>query len=101
MVTCGPQKFAPPQDVDKDKRYRRYNQRLLLLLRLLFSPRIRLLAEILFLRRQLALYRERKSKARRPDPRTKLALVGLSGLFDWRDALAIVKPATFISHSRP
>ena len=100
---CGPQKFAPPQDVDdvdKDKRYRRYNQRLLLLLRLLFSPRVGLLAEILFLRRRLALYRERKSKARRPDPWTKLALVWLSGLFEWRDALAIVKPATFIRWHR-
>ena len=96
MPSCGPQKLAPPQDVDKDKRYRQYNQRLLLLLRLLFSPRVRLLAEILFLRRQLALYRKRKSKARRPDPWTKLALVWLSRLFDWRDALAIVKPATSI-----
>jgi len=73
---------------------------LLLLLRLLFSPRVRLLAEILFLRRQLALYRERKSKARRPDPWTRLALVWLSRLFDWRDALAIVKPATFIRWHR-
>jgi hypothetical protein len=60
----------------------------------------RLLAEILFLRRQLAFYRERKSKARRPDPWTKLALVWLSGLFDWRDALEIVKPATFIRWHR-
>lgn len=73
---------------------------MLLLLRLLFSPRVRLLAEILFLRRQLALYRERKSKARRPNPWTKLALVWLSHLFDWRDALAIVKPATFIRWHR-
>jgi len=59
------------------------------LLRLLFSPRVRLLAEILFLRRQLALFQERQAKARRPSRWSKLALVWLSKLFDWRNALFI------------
>jgi hypothetical protein len=74
---------------------------LLLLFRLLFSPRVRLLAEILFLRRQLALYRERKAKASRPSRWSKLALVWLSKLFDWRNALLIVKPATKNSCTLP
>jgi len=90
-LSCAPQKFALSQDDDQHKRYRRYNQRLLLLLRLLFSPRVRLLAEILFLRRQLALYRERKSKARRPDPWTKLALVWLSRMVRKLDLLEFAR----------
>jgi len=70
------------------------------LLRLLLLPRVRLLAEILFLRRQLALYQEREAKACRPDASTKLALVWLSRLFDWREALVIVKPETLIGWRR-
>lgn len=66
------------------------------LLRLLLLPRVRLLAELLFLRRQFALYQERKARSRRPEAWAKLALVWLSRLFDWRDALVIVKPATFL-----
>jgi hypothetical protein len=55
---------------------------LLLLLRLLFSPRVRLLGEVLFLRRQLALFhQERQAKARRPSRSSKLALVWLSQKF--------------------
>jgi putative transposase len=50
-----------------------------------------LIAENLFLRRQLALYFERKVRRLRPQPATKLALVFLSRLFSWRDAHAIVK----------
>jgi putative transposase len=73
---------------------------LLLLLQLLFSPRARLLAEILFLRRQLALFQERQAKARRPSRWSKLALVWLSKLFDWRNALVIVRPETFIRWHR-
>jgi hypothetical protein len=47
-----------------------------------------LIAENLFLRRQLGLYQERKASRRRPCPATKLALVILSRFFDgptlWR-----------------
>jgi putative transposase len=73
---------------------------LLLLIRLLLSPRVRLLAEILFLRRQLALFQERKAKPRRPSRWTKLALVWLSPVFNWREALVIVRPETFVRWHR-
>jgi putative transposase len=44
-------------------------------------------AENLFLRRQLALYKERGIKPRRIGAATRMSLVFLSTLFDWRDAL--------------
>ncbi len=77
-----------------------YNPRLRFLLRLLLLPRVRLLSEILFLRRQLALYQEWKANACRPAPWAKLALVWLSRLFDWRQALVILKPETLIGWRR-
>ena len=57
-------------------------------------------AENLFLCRQLALYRERGVKARRIDPATRLALALLARLFDWRDALVVVRPKTVIRWHR-
>lgn len=57
-------------------------------------------AENLFLRRQLALYKERGVKARQIDPATRLALVLLSRLFDWREALVVVRPETMIRWHR-
>jgi putative transposase len=57
-------------------------------------------AENLFLRKQLALYIERKTKPRRADDATRLALVLLSTLFAWRDALVVVKPETLIGWHR-
>jgi putative transposase len=57
-------------------------------------------AENLFLRRQLALYKERGVKARRMDPATRIALALLSRLFDWRDALIVVRPETLIRWHR-
>jgi putative transposase len=56
--------------------------------------------ENLFLRRQLALYRERGVKARRIDPATRIALALLARLFDWRDALVVVRPETLIRWHR-
>ncbi|MBM5812280.1 MAG: hypothetical protein FJ191_10005 [Gammaproteobacteria bacterium] len=53
-------------------------------------------AENLFLRRQLALYRERGVKPRRVDAATRLSLAVLSRLFDWRDSLVVVRPETLI-----
>jgi hypothetical protein len=44
----------------------------------LFRARAAVIAENLFLRRQLALYLERKTRRRRPTPATKFALVILS-----------------------
>jgi putative transposase len=54
-----------------------------------------LAAENLFLRKQLALYLERKVKARRASDASRLTLVLLSRLFAWRRALTIVQPDTF------
>jgi hypothetical protein len=61
-----------------------------------FRSRSQLAAENLFLRRQLALYRERQVKPRRADDATRITLVMLSHLIDWRDVLTIVKPDTLI-----
>ena len=57
-------------------------------------------AENLFLRRQLALYIERRVKPRRLDVATRVSLVVLSRLFDWRNALVVVQPATLIRWHR-
>ena len=57
-------------------------------------------AENLFLRRQLALYHERGIKPRRIDAATRVSLAVLSGLFDWRDALVVVRPETLIRWHR-
>jgi hypothetical protein len=57
-------------------------------------------AKNLFLRRQLALYKERGAKARPIDPATRIALALLSRLFDWRDALVLVRPETLIRWHR-
>ncbi len=59
-----------------------------------------LAAEILFLRKQLALYRERSITPRRATPATRLTLVWLARWFDWRHALVIVQPATLIRWHR-
>jgi putative transposase len=57
-------------------------------------------AENFFLRRQLALFAERKVKARRTDDGTRFALVLLSRFFAWKDTLVIVKPETLIRWHR-
>ena len=66
----------------------------------LFRSRTAVIAENLFLRRQLALYLERETRQRRPTPATKIALVVLSQFFAWKTALAIVKPDTLIRRHR-
>ena len=50
----------------------------------------------LFLRRQIALYRERVVKPRRADAATRASLAVLSRLFDWHGALVVVRPETLI-----
>jgi len=62
--------------------------------------RAQIIAENLFLRRQLALYQERKARRRRPTAATKVTLVVLSRFFPWATALAIVKPSTFVRWHR-
>ena len=59
-----------------------------------------LAAENLFLRKQLALYVERQVKPRRADDATRIALVALSWLIDWRRVLTVVKPDTLIRWHR-
>ncbi len=66
---------------------------------LLLRPRQALEAEILFLRRQLVLYREREAKPRRMDAATRVMLALLSRCFDWRSAL-VVRPETLIGWHR-
>src|SRR3989442_14966135 len=67
---------------------------------LCLQPAPTLAAENLFLRKQLALYRERQVKPRRVDDATRIALVALARLIDWRAVLTIVKPATLIPWHR-
>jgi putative transposase len=59
-----------------------------------------LAAENLFLRKQLALFQERKVKPRRTDDATRWFMVALSRRFDWRRALVAVKPDTFLRWHR-
>jgi putative transposase len=59
-----------------------------------------LAAENLFLRKQLAMYRERSITPRRATDATRLTLVWLARWFDWRRALVIVQPATLICWHR-
>ena len=49
--------------------------------------RTALAAENLFLRKQLALFQERKAKPRRADDSTRWVMATLSRLFPWRAAL--------------
>ena len=62
--------------------------------------RAELAAENLFLRKQLVLYAERGVRPHRADDATRITLVVLAGLFDWRAALTMVKPDTLIRWHR-
>jgi putative transposase len=69
-----------------------------------FTLRLRspaaLAAENLFLRKQLALYRERSITPQRATLATRLTMVWLARWFDWHRALVIVHPATLIRWHR-
>lgn len=67
---------------------------------LTLHSRAHLAAENLFLRKQLALYMERRVKPRRADDATRIILVTLSRLVNWRQLLVIVKPDTLIRWHR-
>ena len=69
-------------------------------LRSAFQSRTALVAENLFLRKQLVFYREHKVRPRRMTDVARLSLVLLSQLFDWKKALVIVKPDTLIDWHR-
>src|SRR5829696_7519406 len=65
-----------------------------------FRSRSQLAAENLFLRKQLALYAERRVRACRADDATRITLVLLARLIDWRAVLTIVKSDTLIKRHR-
>ena len=67
---------------------------------LCLRPAPALAAENLFLRKQLALYQERQVKPRQANNTIRLVMVWLSRWFNWRSALSIVKPQTFIRWHR-
>lgn len=67
---------------------------------LMFRPIRSVQAENLFLRRQLALYKERGVRSQRVDPATRISLAVLAGLFNWREALVVVRPETMIRWHR-
>jgi putative transposase len=67
---------------------------------LCLRPNPKLAAEVLFLRKQLALYEERQVKPRRATDATRIVMVWLSHFFNWRPALRIVNPETFTRWDR-
>jgi len=67
---------------------------------LLFRSTEAVRAENLFLRRQLALFIERGVRPRRVDVATRVSLVVLTKLFEWRGALVVVQPATLLRWHR-
>jgi putative transposase len=75
-------------------------EELLAFVRLGLTSRAQLAVENLFLRKQLALYQERRTKPRRPDPATRVTLTLLSQWLDWRSMLTVVKPDTLIRWHR-
>jgi hypothetical protein len=62
---------------------------------LMVCAQVSLAAEILFLRKQLAFYQERKIKPRRFDDAARLSMLLFAKFFDWKHALINVKPETF------
>src|SRR5437763_297942 len=66
----------------------------------LWRRRTALAAEMLFLLKQLALFREREKKAMPTTPADRFVFSNLAPWFDWRSALLIVKPATLIGWHR-
>jgi hypothetical protein len=66
----------------------------------LFRNRAAVAAENLFLRKQLALFQEREKEAKRTTTADRFVFSKLARLFDWRNALVIVKPATLVGWHR-
>jgi hypothetical protein len=67
---------------------------------LCLRPSPALAAENLFLQKQLALYQEHHVKPRRVTHATRVALVWLSWWCEWRSALTVVQPETFMRWRR-
>ena len=62
--------------------------------------RAALAAENPFLRKQLALFQERKVKPRRAADSTRWSMATVSRLVDWRTVLVVVKPDTLVRWHR-
>ena len=65
-----------------------------------FRPRAALAAENLFLRKQLALFEERKAHPQRATDAVRFVMSALARLFEWRNALRVVEPETLIRWHR-
>jgi hypothetical protein len=65
-----------------------------------FRFRTALIAENLFLRKQLVFYQERQIRPRRLTNAARLSLVCWSRFFAWKPALMVVKPATLVGWHR-
>lgn len=70
------------------------------LIRLFLSSHAAIVADNLFLRKQLALFQERKVKTIRSTAATRILLVSLSKFFAWREALVVVQSETFLKWHR-
>ena len=63
-------------------------------------PRTAVAVEVLFLRKQLAYYQDHNVRPHRLTDAARLSMVLWSRLFDWKEALAVVTPATFVRWHR-
>ena len=61
-----------------------------------FQSKATLTAENMFLRKQLAMYEERKIKPKRATNAIRIAMAWLFRLFYWKNSLIAVKPETLI-----
>ncbi len=59
-----------------------------------------LVAESRDVRRRLAVFQKRKARPRQATNITRVVMISFARLVDWRDALVIVKPETFIQWHR-
>src|ERR1017187_6206956 len=57
-------------------------------------------AEVVFLRKQLAYYQDHQIRPRRLTDAARLSLVLWSQLFEWKEALIVVTPRTFVCWHR-
>jgi putative transposase len=69
-------------------------------LKAMIRSRTSLVAENLFLRKQLAFYKEHKMQPQRLTDAARNTLVVWSRMFDWKNALVVVKPDTLIGWHR-
>ena len=69
-------------------------------LRTILRSRAALVAEILFLRKQLAYYQDHRIRPRRLRDASRSCLLFWSRLFDWQGALLVVKTSTFLRWHR-